>query len=125
MCARQWGQARRLLCGGAGGGDAHLPPLPHPREGSRLFSLDNSAAAEQQVRTARPGADLLQPRYREHVWEWGVPRSHTVNVAVFQSSLQAWPWTWDVGSAKREEMDASRAWRWHWSGLVGHLFLTS
>ena len=103
----------------------NLPPLPHPREGSRLFSLDNSAAAEQQVRTARPGADLLQPRYREHVWEWGVPRSHTVNVAVFQSSLQAWPWTWDVGSAKREEMDASRAWRWHWSGLVGHLFLTS
>ena len=49
----------------------------------------------------------------------GCPNS--VNVAVFQSSLQAWPWTWDVGSAKREEMDASRAWQRHWEWTCGPL----
>lgn len=106
---------------GERGHDAHQLALPHPWEGSQLLSLDNSAAAEQHVRTARTGANLLRPRYSEDVWGWSVPRSHTVNVALFWSGPQAWPWTWEVGSDKREEMDSSRAWRWHWEWTCGPL----
>lgn len=120
VCARQGGGTEAALQRGREGHDAHRPALPHPREGSRLLSLDNSATAEQ-VRTARTGADLLRPRYSEDVWGWSVPRSHTVNVALFWSCPQAWPWNWEVASAKREERDSSRAWRWHWEWTCGPL----
>ena len=125
VCQAVWGstETAQRQVGGGRRGDAHLPPLPHPREGSRLFSLDNSAAAERQVRTARTGADLPQPRYSEHVWEWGVPTPSMSLCfrAACRPGLGRGMWAQPRG---RKWMPAGPG-SGTGSGLVGHLFLTS